>query len=348
MKLPKVSEFNLKDKKVLLRADLDVENDDFRLQTLKETLHYLIEIGAKIIVIGHRGRPQGIDGRFSLLPVAQKLGKLINKKINFVFDVTGQETKDEIGKMKNGDVVMLENLRFDKGEEENDPKFAKRLALMGDFYLNESFADCHREHSSIVVLPLQFKSKSNNSTAAGFHLTEEIENLSRVLERPKRPVVIIIGGSKTEKAKYIDKLLDSVDWVLAGGLLPHVVSSYCRSKDGKTCVAAAHLTPSGGDIDQASATNFAAIARVAGTIVWNGPLGEYEKKEYRSGTEIMAKAVAQNRDAYKIVGGGDTISALKKIGVLEKMDWVSTGGGAMLEYLAYGTLPGIEALKAQA
>ena len=340
MKLPTISDFNLKGKRVLLRADLDVSpKDDWRLQLLKPTLDHLIKSGAKTIIIGHRGRPQGVDGAFSLLPVAKKLEHIVKKEIQFIYDITGKETHDEIGKMQNGYIVMLENLRFDKGEEENDPEFVKRLASLGDFYLNESFADCHREHSSIVGLPKLLPH------AVGFRLQKEVENLGHILENPRHPVVVIIGGSKTEKAKYIDKLLDSVDWVLAGGILPYVVSSYCRSKDGKTCVAAAHLTPSGGDIDQASATNFAAIARVAGTIVWNGPLGEYEKKEYRSGTEIMAKAVAKNRDAYKIVGGGDTISALKKIGVLEKMDWVSTGGGAMLEYLAYGTLPGIEALK---
>lgn len=341
MKLPKISDFSLKDKRVLLRLDTDIPiedgkvADDFRLKSAIQTLEFLQKNASKIIILGHLGNPKSLRKDFSLKPIATYLAKLLKEKIPLI-NIEKVEKVEQIGKEK---IVMLENLRFDNGEEENDPEFAKRLASLGDFYFNESFADCHREHASIVSLPKFLPH------AAGFHLLEEVENLSRVLENPKHPVIIIVGGGKTDKAKYVDKLLSLADWVLIGGLLPRVISSYCRMEDGKSCVVAGHLIPSGGDIDQASAVNFAAIAANAGTIVWNGPLGEYEKKEFRHGTEVVAKAIIENADAFKVVGGGDTVAVLKNLGFLSKINWVSTGGGAMLEFLAEGTLPGIEALK---
>lgn len=351
MGLPTLSNARLKGKRVLLRLDTDVPIgggnvvDDFRLTVALPTIDHLLSQRAKVIILGHKGNPkslsQSLRKSLSLKPIASYLAKLLKEKISLL----KIEQVEKLEQIDNEKIVMLENLRFDNGEEENDPEFAKRLAELGDFYINESFADCHREHASVVALPYEFKSKSKNSVAAGLHLIEEIKNLSRILENPVRPVVIIIGGAKTEKAKYIDKLLDIADWVLVGGLLPRVVESYCRMKDGKVCVAAGHLIPSGGDIDEASTTNFVAIASNAGTIVWNGPMGEYEKKEFGRGTEIVAQAIAQNKNALKIVGGGDTVQVLQSLGILDKMNWVSTGGGAMLQFLAYGTLPGIEALR---
>lgn len=344
MKLPDLHSLKVKNQRVLVRADLDGPmEDEIGLSHLLPTLKFLLQEQAKVIIIGHRGRPGGaIRGEFSLFPVSEHLSELLGQDVKFIYDTTGVEAEEEANQVGPGSAIMLENLRFDNREENCDPEFAKRLAVLGDFYVNESFANSHREHASIVALPREFKSK--NRVAAGLRFIEEVENLSRVMDNPGHPVVVILGGGKAEKAKYVDKLLDKADWVLVGGLLPRVVQSFCRD-DGKICVSAAHLVPSGSDIDEASATNFAAIISQAETIVWNGPMGEYEVPEFRHGTEVVARAVAQNSNAFKIAGGGDTTAALQSLGILAKINWVSTGGGAMLEFIAEETLPGIEALK---
>lgn len=347
MKLPKIIDRDIKGKRVLVRADLDVpfdfaqgkpEIDDTRLKNLVPTFQFLLENQAKMIIIGHLGRPGGtIRGELSLAPVCERLGKIIGKEVKFIYDITGLEAEREVSSLAPGEIVMLENLRFDSREEKNDSEFTKRMASFGQFYINECFADSHREHASIVGIPKFLPH------GMGFHFITEVENLGGILENPKHPVVIIIGGAKADKVKYIDKLLDHADWVLVGGLLPRMVESYCR-EDGKICVSAAHLVPSGRDIDEASTANFSAIISQAGTIVWNGPMGEYENPQFRGGTEVVGLAVADS-GAFKVVSGGDTVAVLQNLGFLPKMNWVSSGGGAMLEFLAEGTLPGIEALN---
>ncbi|MBI4057759.1 phosphoglycerate kinase [Candidatus Microgenomates bacterium] len=337
MKLPIVSETSIKGRRVLVRLDTDVplENgkvvDDYRLKSALPTLELLKKYAAQIIILGHIDHPQRRDTAFSIRPIANYLSDLLHEEITVV---ELEESKKENDKK----VRILENLRFNNGEEKNDSKFVKRLAQLGDFYINESFADSHRRHASIVGLPKLLPH------GAGFHLTQEVEHLLRILEKPKDPVIIIIGGAKSDKVTYIDKLLDHADWVLVGGLLPRVVSSYCRMHDGRACVVAGFLDPTGRDIDEVSATNFAAMVANAGTVVWNGPLGEYEKETFRKGTEVVARALGES-DAYKVVGGGDTVAVLKNLGILDTMDWVSTGGGAMLEFLAEGDLPGLKALR---
>ncbi|MBI4059153.1 phosphoglycerate kinase [Candidatus Microgenomates bacterium] len=350
MKLPKLQDLKVGGKIVLVRVDLDmplvdVENkqdrthefkvlDDSRLRTAIPTIKLLLDKGAEhVLIMGHIGKLK--VSSFCLYPV---LNKLLGERMSF----WGEETINSGKRFKadpteDGRVHLMENLRLFEGEEENDPVFAKKLASLGDIYINESFADSHRAHASIVGLPKLLPH------AAGLHLMEEIENLSKVLEKPKSPVVFIIGGAKSDKVQYIDKLLDRVDWVLVGGLLPRMVESYCRD-DNKICVIAAKLTPEGKDIDEASSTNFAAICANAGTIAWNGPLGQYEEAEFKRGTEVVAQAVAES-EAFKVVGGGDTIACLQNLGILSKMNWVSTGGGAMLQFLAEGDLPGLKALR---
>ena len=325
---------------MLVRCDLDIpEKDDTRLKGLIPTLVFLIENEAKIILIGHRGRPDGkIDGKLSLEPVSGLLSELVGKSIRFVWDISGVETEHEAERIGSDEIIMLENLRFDSREEKNDPEFAKRLASFGEIYVNECFADSHREHASIVGIPKFLPH------AAGFQFTREIENLNKVLENPERPVVVVIGGAKSDKKKYVEKLLSHADWVLVGGLLPRLVKSYCRP-DGKICVCTACLLPSEKDIDATSAGNFSKILSQAGTIVWNGPMGEYENPEFSRGTEMIARAIASSK-ALKIVGGGDTLAALQSFGILDKMDWVSSGGGSMLEFLAEGDLAGLKALRA--
>ncbi|MAG60057.1 hypothetical protein CMO96_04690 [Candidatus Woesebacteria bacterium] len=324
---------NIKGKRILLRADLDVDvengkvSDDTRLQAVIPTIRYLVENGSgRITVIGHRGRPKGqkIED-LSLKPVSEHLEGLLIEEVG----------KEAVGEM---DMSIMENLRFDPGEDSNDKRFVEHLAHDGDVYINDAFSVSHRESASIVGLPKVMPH------AAGLHLAEEIENLSKVLKDPKKPVVFVVGGGKGDKEVLIDKFLDHAEWVLVGGVLPQTIKSYCREEDGKMCVSAAHLNREGADITPDSARNFAEVIKGAGTIVWNGPMGDIDSG-FWDGTKVIADAVVENRSAFKVIGGGDTIRLLKKLGFLERMDYVSTGGGAMLEFLAYGDLPGLKALR---
>lgn len=339
-----MEDLQVKNKRVLLRLDLDVSiekakvREDYRLRASIPTIKYLIEHNAKkIVILGHRGRPEGkIVNSLSLGPVGKYLEKLLIKEL-------GKE------KVENTDVFMMENLRFDPREEKNDPGFAEELAKEGGVYVNEAFGASHREHASIAALPQQFKSKSKNAVAAGIRLMEEVETLTKVLERPREPVVFILGGGKMDKIVLVEKLLDHGEFVLVGGVLSKELTSYCREKDGRMCVVAARLVHRGEDITPDSARNFAEIVKGAGTVVWNGPMGDIDRGFWDS-TRIIADAVAASR-GFKIVGGGDTIRALNILGILRsksksksKIDYISTGGGAMLEFLAYGNLPGLEAL----
>lgn len=348
MNLLTPDKIDAKGKTVLLRLDLDVpvrEHDgkievaeDYRLRAAIPTIKYLIDSGCReIIVLGHRGRPGGkVVESLNLDLVGEYFEKLLEKEL-------GERAKSL-------NILMLPNLRFDPGEEENSLEFAKSLSEKGDVYsktnsvyINEAFAASQREHASIVALPRLFKSKSKNSVAAGFHLAEEVRVLSSILEKPKRPVVVLLGGGKLDKAQLVARFLDHAEWVLVGGVLPKVVQSYCRGEDGRMCVAAAHLTPNGEDITPDSVRNFAEVIKTAGTIIWNGPMGDIDQG-FWDGTVEVARAVAES-SAFKVVGGGDTIHALKKLRLLDKMDYISTGGGAMLEFLAYGDLPGLAALR---
>lgn len=333
MELPELDSIDVKGKRILLRLDLDVSTkDDTRLKAAIPTIKYLLEHEAgRIVILGHKGRPGSSPSpSLSLEPVAKHLEKLLLKEL-------GEE------KMKSLDMFVMENLRFNPCEESNDEHFAKELAEQGDIYINDAFASCHDNHTSIVALPQQFKSKSKNTVAAGLHLIEEVNNLSKVLESPRKPVVFVVGGGKMDKVTLVDKLLNHAEFVLVGGVLPKKIKSYCREKDGRMCIVAAHLTPNGEDITPDSARNFAEIIKSVGTIVWNGPMGDIDNN-YWEGTEIVAEAIAES-GAFKVVGGGDTIRSLKTMHLLDKMDYTSTGGGAMLEFLAYGDLPGLKALR---
>lgn len=332
--------------------DLDVSVDDgrvaedYRLKASIPTIRYILENEpARLVIIGHRGRPHFVETtrgepnweyveELSLEPVAKYLEKLLKNYLN----------EDLV---KNAQVYVMDNLRFEQGEETNDPEFARELAQEGEVYINDAFGVCHREVASVVDLPGLLPH------AAGLRLVQEVENLSQVLEEPdpsthnvrsghREPVVIIVGGGKMDKVLLIDKLLNVSDTILVGGVLPKEIESYCRD-DGKMCVVAAHLTPDGSDITPDSARNFAEIIKSAGTIVWNGPLGDIDSG-FWDATEIIADAVADSH-GYKVVGGGDMVRALDELGLLNKIDWVSTGGGAMLEFLAYKDLPGLEALR---
>lgn len=323
MNLPLLSDFDFQGKKVLVRGDFDVpvENgiivDDSRIKECLPTIQYLLDRAQKVILLSHLGRPKGNNDEYSLVLVAERLKILL-----------GRESNHE------DNLFLRENLRFDEREEKNDEGFVKELAELGDFYVNEAFAVSHREHASIVGIPKFLPH------CAGLHFASEVENLSKVLEKPEKPLVFVIGGAKPEtKMAYIADLTRIADTVLVGGTLVRVRDRVRVEKN----VVFADLTDDGFDISEESIKEFVGIIKSAGTIVWNGPMGKYEISEGAEGTRKIGEAITKIR-GFKVVGGGDTIAALTKFGLVDKMDYVSTGGGAMLEFLAKGSLPGIKAL----
>ncbi|HEX6977256.1 MAG TPA: phosphoglycerate kinase [Patescibacteria group bacterium] len=318
MNIPNIKDtaIDISGKKVLVRLDLDTpEGDLTRLEASLSTLNFLLEKNCQVTVIGHKGRPTGNDPSLSVLPFKDEIEKLLN-------------VKDKI--------EVLENLRFNGGEEKNDLEFAKSLAQNQDFFVNEAFASSHRSHASIVALP------SLLPHAAGIRFSQEVENLSKVFEDSKRPVVVIISGVKDDKVKYVEEFLKMADMILIGGRLPdYIHDASPLRKNPKVIVAG--LIADKEDISLHAIEDFEKEIAKAKTIVLSGPLGKFEEEGHRQGTQRVFKAVVES-DAYKVAGGGDTERAISLLSLKEKFDWVSVGGGAMLEFLSYHTLPGIKAL----
>lgn len=318
MDLPQLTNLDVFGKRVLLRLDLDTDPDpnDLRIKASEETLNYLKEKGSQIIILAHRGRPDGkVDESLSLKPFQS------------IFDKWGAKVE--------------ENLRFDPGEESNDPEFTKKLALLGDCYVNEAFASSHREHASIVGLPKLLPH------AVGIHFAKEVANLSKVIEDPKHPLVVLISGIKKDKLDMIKPLSELADKVLVGGRLPEflgdegLVSVRLRSESEKIIIG--NLNQDKEDITLNTIDRFVEEINKAKMVVLAGVLGRYEDEGHRQGTEKVFNAVA-NSSAFKIVGGGDSLEAVSMYSLESKFDWISVGGGAMLEFLTKKTLPGIEAL----
>ena len=318
--LPKLTDLDVANKRVLLRLDLDTEPNpnDLRIKASRETLNYLKDNGAEIIIIGHRGRPDGkFDENLSLKPFEK------------IFDKWGAKVK--------------ENLRFDPGEETNDMEYAKKLALLGDVYINEAFASSHRDSASITGLPKLLPH------AAGLRFEKEIENLSKVFDEPRRPVVFIVGGSKKDKLDYIEGLKAVADKILVGGRLPEYMGDEAlesvRQRSEIEKILIGNLTQDKEDITLNTVERFEIEIEKAGTIILAGPMGKYEDEGHRQGTERVLRKVIENREAYKVAGGGDTIAALNTLSLSQDFSWVSVGGGAMLEFFVNKTLPGIKALE---
>lgn len=320
--LPKVTDLDVSNKKVLVRADLDIDlTETYRLEALLPTLKYLSSKSSKIILIGHRGRPEGkVVEELKMKPVEDELRKIA---VGIEFEI-------------------LENLRFDPGEEENDSEYAKKLASLGDCYVNEAFASSHRDSASITSLPKLLPH------AAGFRFIEEVNNLSKVFDNPKRPVLFVVGGSKKDKLDYIEGLKAIADKILVGGRLPEyygdkaLESVRVAGEEDKLIIA--NLIMDKEDITIHSIEKFEEEIKKAGTIVLAGPMGKYEDTGHRQGTERIFNAVADS-SAFKITGGGDSLAVLSIYNLKDKFDWVSVGGGAMLEFLAKKTLPGIRSLE---
>jgi phosphoglycerate kinase len=390
--LPKLSieQLELGGRRVFLRADLNVPlegqtvTDDTRLTAVMPTIEHALGAGASVVLASHLGRPKGKPApEFSLRPVAERLGALLGRPIPLAPDCVGPETETQARALGAGDLLLLENLRFHPEEEANDDGFARQLAALADCYVNDAFAAAHRAHASIEAITHHLK-----PAAAGLLMQRELSALTRILERPERPLVAILGGAKvSDMVTLVEHLLERVDALLIGGgmaftflralghdvgrslveadrvetarrvleaarrrgvqlVLPVdvVVAGGLDNAEGRTVgVREMPSTLMGLDIGPLSAERFAAALRTARTIVWNGPMGVFEKPPFAAGTLAVARAVADG-PAFSVVGGGDTVAAVTRAGVAERIGYISTAGGAFLEFLEGRALPGVEAL----
>jgi phosphoglycerate kinase len=372
-----IREFELMGRRVFMRLDFNCPlsepdssghrrvEDDNRIVESLPTIKYAIEKGAKIILASHLGRPDGKrKPEFSMEPVAHRLAELLGVEVTLADDCVGDGIEMMIQSMKNGQVLLLENLRFHPGEEANDPEFARQLARLGQIYITDAFGTAHRKHASTYGVPSLIPNRGS-----GFLIEKELKFLDPLLTNPKKPFYAVLGGSKvTDKIKTIESLMRKVDGLLIGGAMAHafwvaqgdtlpsgskqpkpddVEAARALMKDAKARDLMLIIPPDtnkGFDIGPKTIARFNEILSNAKTIFWNGPLGWFEKPEYAVGTFEVARHVA-NLSAVKIVGGGDTVSAIKLSGVADKFDHLSTGGGAVLEYLEGNGLPGIDILK---
>jgi phosphoglycerate kinase len=379
--------FNVQGKRVLVRCDFNVPldekgniEDDFRIKQTLPTIEYLIKNKAKIILMSHLDDPGGrVEESLRLTPIQKKLSKLLGFSVKKADYCIGEDIEKQTLEMKPGEVLLLENLRFHKGEEKNSPEFAKDLARLGDIYVNDAFGCSHRAHASIVGITDYLLS------CAGFLMEKEIKVLSEAMENPKRPLVSIIGGAKiSTKIKLIQRLLEKSDNLLIGGgvvntillvrgdlpmdsLTPEVVIEVNRidlsspkikvpidgivsiDKSGGEDVREAVLSEVKKeerifDIGPKTIKEFSDIIKTAKTIIFAGPPGIFENPKFEKGTKELIESIVHNKTAYKIVGGGDTLFAVSKFNSLKKFDHVSTGGGALLAFLGGEELPGLKAL----
>ena len=337
-------------KRVLVRCDFNVPLDeygnildDFRIQKTLPTLRYLISQKAKIILMTHLGNPDGkVVANLKLNKVRDRIEKLLEVSIMKSFDCVGRDVQNQASRLKKGEILLLENLRFHKEEKLGGLEFAAELSKLGDIYINDAFGDCHRNDASIAKVA-QFL-----PSGAGLLLQSEIENLDKVLKNPVRPLVVLVGGIKVDtKAKFIEHISKIADVVLVSGLIKKEIennppSHKASEEQGKIIGPAENLDAP--DISPATIKMFQEKLSAAKTILWNGPFGKFEDQKYKIGTLEIAKAIVKS-GAFSVVGGGETIEFLHKEGMLEKFTHASTGGGAMLGYLAGEKLPGLEALK---
>ncbi|MBI2028693.1 MAG: phosphoglycerate kinase [Candidatus Levybacteria bacterium] len=360
MNLSTIEKVNVSGKRVFVRADLDVPlsetrdsqhetrkiEDETRLRAVMPTIEYLLGHRAKVIVGGHLGRPEGFDKSLSLEPVAKWLS-IKYKVLSIKYGKRGEFDGWEI----TPDLFILENLRFYKGEEANDLNFAKKLSSLADVYVNDAFAMSHRNHASIVGITKFLPHY------AGFHLAKEIEMLGKAMDNPKRPLVVIIGGKKIEtKLPLVHRMHEIADYVLVGGKIAQeskvlLKEQHSKLTGKKSVLLVADSNSDKSDITEQDAENFLQIINTARTVIWNGSMGiisekrkvKSEKNDTERGTRLIAKGIMES-GAYSVVGGGDTVEFLNKLGILDKFSFTSTGGGAMLAFLSGEKLPGIEAL----
>lgn len=331
---------NVESHRVLVRADLDVpcENgqvlDNARLRAALPTLRYLVEKKARTVILGHLDRPHGqMVESLRLSPVAVELKNLGEwKELGTVGDCLGPLVEDFVESLTDGGLLLLENLRFRAGEEDNDESFAHQLASLGDLYVNDCFSDSHREHASIAALPRLLPSY------AGFDLENEINSLEKVSRKRGRPLVVVLGGAKKDKLEVLPEFLKKAEFILLGNYLSQNLTDVEKAALPENVIYGTGTD----DLDEASISGFVDILHRAGKIVWAGPLGRYEEG-FLQGTKRLAEAIIES-GVVSIVGGGDTVAALNKLGLANKMTYTSEAGGALLHFMAGRHLPGLEAL----
>jgi len=386
-----VDQLDLAGKRVFLRVDLNVPledgrvAEDTRIRAVVPTIEHCLKAGASVILASHLGRPNGtVDPRYSLTPVAARLEELLGRPVPLLPDCAGPEVEAAAAALKPGDIVLLENLRFNPGEEANAPEFARRLAALADVYVDDAFAAAHRAHASTEGI-----TRFLQPAAAGLLMAREIEALGRIFERPERPVAAVLGGAKvSDKLALVEHLLTRVDALLVGGGMAFTFLAALGYGVGRSLLEADRLETARGilararslgvrvrlpvdvvaapspdsadgirtvgvreipdelmglDIGPLTVAQFGAALQGAKTVVWNGPMGVFEKPAFAAGTLGVARAVA-GCGAFSVIGGGDTIAAVRQGGVTDRIGYISTAGGAFLEFLEGRVLPGVAAL----
>ena len=390
-----LNDFNFENKKALIRVDFNVPLDEdlkvtdaTRIEAAKPTILKVLEDGGSAVLMSHLGRPKGVEEIFSLKNIVDTVSDIIGVQVKFVADCVGDEVEKAVAELENGEVLLLENLRFYSEEKAGDKDFAEKLAKNGDIYVNDAFGTAHRAHASTAIIAEFFQ----DSKCFGLLLAKEIESLEKVLGSSEKPVTAILGGSKvSSKITVIENILDKVDHLIIGGgmsftfikaLGGNIGNSICEddkqelalsileqakekgvkvhlpvdvlaadafSNDANTQVVDIYHIPDGWEgLDAGPKTNigFSFVIAQSKTILWNGPVGVFEMKSFSKGTIELGNAIADATEegAFSLVGGGDSVAAVKQFGFADKVSYVSTGGGAMLEMLEGKTLPGIAAI----
>ena len=388
-----IDDLDARGKRVLVRVDFNVPvsdgavTDDTRIRAALPTIEKLRADGARVVLMSHLGRPAGtgFEERFTLRPAALRLSELLGAPVSFASDTVGDDAKAKVAALRDGDVLLLENLRFDAREKKNDPAFCEELAALGDAYVNDAFGTAHRAHASTAGVAALLPAY------AGYLMQREVSTLSGMLDSPKRPFVAILGGSKvSDKIKVIDALIDKCETLVIGGgmcftfllaqgkkvgtslkedewvdraaemmrkaeaagcklLLPvDVVVADKFAPDARTETVSVDRIPDdmmGLDIGPETSKLYAEAVAGAKTVFWNGPMGVFEMDVFAEGTKAVALAVAQATGADTIIGGGDSVAAVNKFGLADQMTFISTGGGASMELVQGEALPGVEALR---
>lgn len=342
--MKKIQDINIENKKVFLRVDFNVslENgrvkEDFKIKACGKTLNYLLEKNAKVALVSHFGRPEGKkNSDFSLKQLVGDVQDSLNVKVKFIDDCVDEKIKVELNDLKSGEVLLLENVRFYEGEEKNDEEFSKKLAENFDIFINDAFSVSHRDQASVTGVTKFLES------CAGFQLQKEIEEMEKIKSNFMHPAVAIIGGAKIEtKLPVIKFFEEKYDYILVGGKIANEAIDKKIEFSDKV-ILPVDFVDDRLDIGLESLKKFKEIISTAKTIAWNGPTGKFEDKKYAfSSNEILSAVLASG--AYSVVGGGETLEILEKNNATDKISFVSTGGGAMLDYLAGNAMPGIQAI----
>jgi phosphoglycerate kinase len=390
-----LNDFNFNNKKAIIRVDFNVPLDEnfkvtdaTRIEAAKPTIDKILKDGGSVILMSHLGRPKGVEAKYSLQHIVSKTEEILGQKVHFASDCIGETAENAAKNLQPGEILLLENLRFYAEEEKGDVEFSKKLAALGDIYVNDAFGTAHRAHASTTIIAQFFQ----DAKCFGYLLAKEIESIEKVLKNSEKPVVAILGGSKvSSKITVIENILDKVNHMIIGGGMTFtfvkalggkigdsiceddkldlaieilkqakakgvqihipvdVVAADAFSNDANTQIVDVNQIPDGWQGLDAGPKSLAIFKRIildSKTILWNGPLGVFEMDNFSKGTIALGEYIAESTEngAFSLVGGGDSVAAVKQFGLEPKMSYVSTGGGAMLEMLEGRTLPGIAAI----